>query len=217
MKNINWIDHLLNFVSVILGVSMAFYASNWSDDRKNKDESIRIVESLISEIEQDLRVYENHQLTRNRKQSENLNRAIGKIQKSDLDSLPHLIQRGIGYTNYYPRKATFNSITSSGKFGLIEDYDLQIQISSYYEATAVEARYRGETQVDFYKEHFMPMIIESTDLLNPKIEDIDLKKLTNMLLLYQNMINAKVSKYEEVVEKGKALSDSLAAYKDQLL
>lgn len=216
MKNINWIDHLINFISVILGVSIAFYASNWSEGRKNRNESIRIVESLIQELERDIRIYEKFQLDYNRKQAANLNKAIEDIRNNKLDSLPYLIRGGIGYNNYAPPSVTFNSIISSGKLGLIEDYKLQIQISTFYEAITKEARFRGNNQVEFYKEQFMPLIIESTDLLNPKVEDINLTQLTNMLLLYQNMIRSKVNKYEEVVTSGKTLIESLTTYKENL-
>lgn len=216
MKNINWIDHLLNFVSVILGVSMAFYVSNWSEDRKNRNESIRIVESLIQELELNIRVYEKFQLAYNWEQADHLNKAILDIRNNQLDSLPFLTRGGIGYNNYAPQSVTFNSITSSGKFGLIEDYELQIRISAFYEISAKEAKFRGDTQVEFYKEQFLPMIIESTDLMDPKVEDIQLKQLTNMLLLYQNMIKSKIANYKEVVTSGKTLIESLNTYKENL-
>ncbi len=216
MKNINWIDHILNFVSVILGVSLAFYVSNWSETNKKNEESIQIIESLIQELERDIGFYDNIQIERNRLQATKLENAIRQIRNNKLDSLPKILQRGIGYSNYYPQKVTFKSITTSGKLALINDYSLQIQIASFYEASAVEAKFRGESQVDFYKKYFVPLLIEGTDLLNPNIAEIDIEKVTNLLLLYKNIIEWKVRQYEALAKEGKALQDSLRAYKARL-
>lgn len=212
MKNINWIDHLINFVSVILGVSLAFYVSNWSDENKDKEESKKIVASLISELDLDIGIYEDFQISYNQKQAENIGRAIAYIQTNELDSLPYLLQNGIGFQNYSPRRVTFNSITSSGKLNLIEDYELQMQISTFYDALVAEAQLRGEHQVRFYNEQFMPMMIETTDLTNPKLDAVDLIKTKNSLLLYQRIIEWKVEQYEEILKRGKTLRNSLHAY-----
>ncbi len=216
MKNINWIDHLINFVSVILGVSLAFYVSNWSENNKNEEESRKIVASLISELDLDIGIYEDFQISYNQKQAKNIGRAISYIQTNQLDSLPYLLQNGIGFQNYAPRKVTFNSLTSSGKLNLIEDYELQMQISSFYDALVTEAQLRGEHQVRFYNEQFMPMMIETTDLTNPKLDEVDLIKTKNSLLLYQRIIQWKVEQYEEVLERGKSLRDQLYVYLEEI-
>lgn len=216
MKNINWIDHLLNFVSVILGVSLAFYVSSWSDNNRNKEESKKIIASLISELDLDIAVYEDFQISHNRQQAQNIGRAIAYIQSNQLDSLPYLLQNGIGFQNYAPRKVIFNSITSSGKFNLIEDYELQMQISTFYEALVFEAQLRGDHQVRFYNEQFMPMMIETTDLTNPKLDAIDLIKTKNSLLLYYRIIEWKVEQYEEVLKHGKSLREGLLDYQEKI-
>lgn len=216
MKSVNWIDHLLNFISVILGVSMAFYASSWSADRKDREASINMIESLVSELERDINVYERFQLEQNKTQAEILGRAIEYIQQDQLDSLPILLQRGIGFQNYAPRKVTFNSMTSSGKMSLIEDYDLQIRISTFYDALVSEALFRGESQVRFHNSHIIPLMIESTDLMNPNLDEIDLRKVSNILIMYRRMILWKIEKYQELLEAGQALQAALNAYKSSL-
>lgn len=216
MKSINWTDHLLNFISVILGVSMAFYVNSWSAERSARDESVSIIASLIAELDRDIAYYENTQIENNKQQAQTLRKAIGDIKENKLDSLPYYLQGSIGYRNYTPRKVIFNSITSSGKLSLIDDYDLQIEISSFYDAFVSEAEFRGTAQVNFYNNHFMPLMIESSDLLNPDLQDIDLRKVSNLLILYLRIIEWKIDQYERVLINGQRLKENLLAYKDQI-
>lgn len=195
---------------------MAFYVNNWSEKQREKQEAYRMVAALIQEIDQDLEVYQNTKLEQNKEQTAYLRRAIRQIQAQEYDSLPLILKRGIGYKNYSPPKVSFKSIISSGKLGLIGDYNLQIQISNYYEALAVEAQFRGTAQIRFYNEHFLPLLIESTSLMNPKIDDLNLRQVTNLIILYQDLIEWKIKAYELLVEDGIVLKKQLEDYKAQL-
>ena len=48
MKSVNWFDHLLNFVAVILGVSLAFYISTRAEKSREKEELLRAVSGGIA-------------------------------------------------------------------------------------------------------------------------------------------------------------------------
>ena len=50
MKKVNWADQLLNFVGIILGVSLAFLINNAAENAQDRAEYKQIVNSFISEI-----------------------------------------------------------------------------------------------------------------------------------------------------------------------
>ena len=87
-----------------------------------------------------------------------------------------------------------------------------MQISTFYEALVTEAQFRGEHQVRFYNEPFMPMTIETTDLTYPKPDAADLIKTKNSLLLYLRIIEWKLELYELVLRHGKSLLENLNRY-----
>ncbi|MEM7548965.1 MAG: hypothetical protein AAF363_04790 [Bacteroidota bacterium] len=67
-KSINWIDHIIGFISVLLGVIMALALNNWNENRKENEllnaailnienEIIKNVEKVDSTILENERVY----------------------------------------------------------------------------------------------------------------------------------------------------------------
>jgi hypothetical protein len=65
MKQINWSDHILNFLAVIIGVTLAFYVSDNSDRKREKDELEKITRSFISELQDDRETYLEYQIPDN--------------------------------------------------------------------------------------------------------------------------------------------------------
>lgn len=209
MSGINWSDHILNFVAVILGVSLAFYISSNSERNKERDEYSQMIRSLIEELETDIGIYTDYQIGANRDQSETIMEVVEMLTNNQSDSLLEKFQGCMSFTNYSPRNVTFNSISSTGKLDLIESYDLRKQISTYHEVWVAEAEFQGNMQVDFYRESLQSWIIKNGDFLNPDLDVLRDKELVNMLIIYKSQIDGKLRKYERLVEEAKALKTKL--------
>ena len=209
MKKINWADQILNFVGIIIGVSLAFWINSAAQRSQEKKELKLIIESFIRELEYDIGVYEKSTIPDNEAQLLVIDSLINLMQTKELKSLDNF-KRAFRYKNYYPQCVTFNSITNSGKLDLIKDFEVRKQINIYHEILATEAQWKGTSQVEFNKDNIQPVFINELDFINPEMSKIPKVKVQNLLFLYYALIHEKVGHYKLLVREGKKLKESLS-------
>jgi hypothetical protein len=210
MKQINWSDHILNFLAVIIGVTLAFYVSDSADRKRESEELKKILQSFTEELKEDRETYLEYQIPSNEEQSKLIGEVISLIQQKQSDSLAGKIQDALSINSYSPAAVTFNSIVSSGKLDLIADFELRKNISTYYQLLAQEAEARGQIQLEFYMNQILPWIVNETDLLNPDIENlVNDKKLANVLIIYKSFVDNKTDQYRYMTKESEKLLASL--------
>lgn len=210
MKKIDWLNHFINFLAVILGVFLAFWVSTRSERLKEKRELREIVVSLIGDLHSDQNTYQNYQIPQNIRQKEDLIKLIAGIRNSQTDSILAYFSSAMQIENYSPVSSTFLFVSSSGKINLIDDIEVRKGLSNYYDALAVEAQKKGEVQVNFFLEEMIPWMTDHVDLI-----DTDPTQLAgevafaNKLILFQNFIENKVEQYQEINEVAQVLEEEL--------
>ncbi len=211
MKKINLINHFLNFVAVILGVLLAFYVNSCSETNKEKNELREIVISLVADLENDHKTYSEFQIPTNVKQSKELENLIADILSTE-NKTQEKLSVSVEVENYSPISSTYLSINSSGKINLIDDLEVKKMLSNYYDILSEESIKKGEIQVNFFLNEILPWMMENTDLLDIKSEElIGQKKLANRLILYRTLIENKTDQYKVIdkasIELQKMLSE----------
>ncbi len=201
MKNINWADHLFNFLAVILGVSLAFFVNDNAETKKRQEEYNQVIDSFLEEFRSDLDTYEEYQIPDNKNQLRVISDVLKLINTGQSDSLVEKFSKAISINNYFPSSVTFSSLQSTGKLDLIEDFELRKELSNYHTVLAEEARIRGQIQVDFYMNQLMPWIIKNTDFSNPSVEPLQDPELKNLLIIYQSFILNKVTHYQFMTKR----------------
>lgn len=210
MKGINWSDHILNFLAVIIGVSMAFYVSDTADKNKESEELENIIQSFIDELQEDRKVYLDYQIPENEQQTKLIWDVLTRIGEKRSDSLPGKIQQSLAINNYSPAGVTFNSLVSSGKLDLLSDFELRKEISTYYQLLSKEAESRGQLQVDFYMDQVLPWIINENDMMNISMSDVmNDTKLSNILILYRSLVDNKTRQYKVIAKESEELEERL--------
>ena len=215
--NINWSDHILNFVSVIVGVSLAFVISNRSELYKQQSEFDQNIVAILEEIESDINTYESYQIPDNKAKLEQMNHAIQMISDQvGGDSINAKIFAFLEVNNYSPPNITINSLISSGRLDLMKDFKLKKNIL-LYQNIALEMEAQGTFQVDFLTDHLMPWFIENGKYFVEEknfIDDYDQDVSSSLMLLslYAQFVGNKVSKYEYALENAKAMRDFLIEY-----
>ncbi len=136
MKNffssIQWKDHLINFIAVMVGVTIAFYLSNRkeSSDREKLEKSS--LESVIQDLDRDIAF-----LTQS---TDTLTALKGKL-KIVVDKLMANVALenadesfGILFVQlpFIPSDNTYQSLLASGKLDVIEDFSLRKQMTDLY-------------------------------------------------------------------------------------
>lgn len=210
MKSINWSDHILNFVAVILGVSLAFYVSKRSEQNKEEEEVNQIVTSLIEELADDRENFTDYQIPFQKEQSGIISDVLNQLMTGELDSLNKKVEAAINVNNYQPNDLTFKSITASGKLDLIKDFEIRKTISNYYEVLAVECSHRNKAQTDFFMDKLIPWIISNTSLVDSNSQVlVNNREFINLLIFYKGFIDNKLRHYEVLVRESEALENKL--------
>ena len=210
MKQINWADHILNFLAVIIGVSLAFYISSSAEKNRKNLEVDAAKQSFIDELISDREVFVDYQIPGNEDQLEALQKIVEMSITGEVDSLDEKFDYLLDINNYAVSSTTFNSLASSGKLSLIRDFELRKAIASYHQGTAEEAEYLGTVQTDFFMLQLIPWISKNTSVidLNPR-ETIKNTEFVNLVVIYGSLIKNKVEQYHLIVEKSIALEEAL--------
>ncbi len=210
MKNINWSDHILNFLAVILGVLLAFQAESLAEQNKEKQELEEILQSFIQDIESDQETFNDFQIPNNEKQSAAIADLLTVILDNQADSLEDQLSLAFNVQNYSPITSTYLSVISSGKFGLIKDFKLKKAISNYYDVLAQESIKSGEAQLDFFFKEIIPWMIKNTNMLDLEFEDIAKDvEFANRLTIYRSLIHNKTQQYKRISKDSKELKKAL--------
>jgi len=202
----NWLNHLFNFLAVILGVYLAFYINERAQINQDQNESIMLMNSLLADLSKDIKAYEEYQIPVNKQYQQNVERLLSSLMTNDMDEIGEKISDVLGVENFTPSTSTYSSIKASGKLGLIDDLELQKMLTDYYEGLAVESIRKGEYQGDFFTGELMSWLTNNVDLTDMQlIHTNELIVFRNKLIIYGSLINQKVESYEMIVEDSKKL------------
>jgi len=205
-KKHNWLNHLFNFLAVILGVYLAFYINERAQINQDQNESMMLMNSLLADLSKDIKAYEEYQIPVNKQYQQNVERLLSSLMTNDMDEIGEKISDVLGVENFTPSTSTYSSIKASGKLGLIDDLELQKMLTDYYEGLAVESIRKGEYQVDFFTGELMSWLTINVDLTDmQRIHTNELIVFRNKLIIYGSLINQKVESYEMIVEDSKKL------------
>jgi len=205
-KKSNFYNHLFNFLGIIIGVYLAFYLNDRANLKQEKNESIELMKSLIIDLEDDMKTYEDYQIPENIKHQKNIIKLINFLTQNNIDSINYYMPTVFQVENFAPTTSTYNSLTSSGKLSLIKSFAVRKNLSDFYEGTAKESSRKGEFQVEFFTNELLSWVIENVDIENMRLlkgnENIVFK---NKLIIYESLIAQKVESYEMIVERSKEL------------
>lgn len=213
MKKINWIDHGLNMISVIFGVSLAFIISNYAQDRGKKDETKFLIASILEELEDDIKVYKDYQIPDNNVKADHITRVISILSEmnGNQDSLSFYLNSGaLNINNYAPTNISLNSIISTGKLDLINDFQLRKLLLEYSDQ-CLEAKFRGEFQIEFFTDRMLEWYINNPNY-EQEISSSGSDQLQVLLIIYGSLIQNKLSKYKDLAGMEENLIDKLKAY-----
>lgn len=216
--NINWSDHILNFVSVILGVSLAFIISSRSEDSKVNKEFEQTLSAILNEVESDINTFETYQIPDNKEKLAIMQEVIGMMsEKVGEDSLTEKLLVYYNVNNYAPTNITVNSLISSGKLDLISDFDLKTRIL-WYQSTGDELLAQGELQVNFLMDYVTPWFVDNSSYFvadKPKWYSEDNSDAIMIFTLYTSFVDNKIGKYEDALEEAKVLRDKIKEYQQE--
>lgn len=215
MKSSRWTDHILNFLAVILGVSLAFIISNRSEQAKINKEFEQNLTAILDEVEADIYTFESYQIPDNKLKLKQMQETLQMmVSKVGEDSLNSKLTAFFDVNNYAPTNITINSLISSGKLDLINDFQLKKKILAY-QNTSEELIAQGEFQVEFLMDQVTPWFIRNSELFvgNKKgWYEKDNSEAVVIFSLYTSFVGNKISKYESALKEAKELKELINKY-----
>ncbi len=209
-KRYNWLNHLFNFLAVILGVYLAFYVNERAKQAASKKELSLLVNAMVNDLSADIKAYEDYHVPVNQNHYQLIDSLIGLLTLGDIAGSEGLLAGTIQLENYIPNNTIYNSIKSSGKLQLIEDINIQEALSDFYDGTVMECTAKNEIQAEYLFDNVLPWLVSNTDLaVMELVHKEDLLVFKNTLIIYQTIIEQKTAHYEYIVDKAGALKEKL--------
>ena len=211
----SWTNHLFNFLAVILGVYLAFYVNERAKMNQDKKESVILMNSLLNDLSEDIKLYEDYEIPENVQQQKNIGELLELLASNNLEDIGSKLTIVFQVENYAPTTSTYSSMKSSGKLTLIDDLSLQKELSDFYEGLVFESVKKGEFQVEFFTNELLSWVTTNVDLMEMKLLKRDeLIILRNKLIIYESLIEQKVSSYQQIVEDSKKLTFNIESILD---
>lgn len=205
-RNYNWLNHVFNFLGVILGVYLAFYINERAKINEDRNESRLLMQSLVNDLTEDISTYEKYQIPENIQHQQNIGDLLQSLLTDSIERAEGQLAVIFQIENFAPTTSTYSSMKSAGKLRLIEDLALRKKLADYYEGLAVESVRKGEFQVDFFSNELMTWLTNNADLVEMAIlNKNEVIVLRNKLIIYESLIAQKVKSYEMLVEESKKL------------
>ncbi len=201
-KRIDWLNHFLEFIVVVIGILLAFQLNTCRDDSKEQAVVNQHINSIIEETE-----LNKGSLEASLAQTEALlttaDTLIVAIERKDpMPKIGGLSMRMLGLNYTYYKKNAYNSLVATGDIRFINDFKLKEEIIGLYEfynwAEGLETMTRNT-----FTEYFFPFAMENLDMNNGNYQDrtiYDNKKYLNIISTYRYTLKARKQKQEETLD-----------------
>ena len=200
---------------VVAGILIAFSLNNWAEGLKEKKIQKEYLRSLISDLDKDLILLQTNLDSINGLK----NKAAQLTQHVFQPGLPGRAQAALdGFAKltqapyFYPNSASYQTLTNSGDLKYIHDLELRNKIVDHYKKYEVLDGENYRSRV-FMESSVIPYYMEQTDfrkVFTMKGEEyFDDPRFTNILLAYSGIFYIVAIRYEEAIERCKALKESI--------
>lgn len=209
-------NHILNFLSVILGVYLAFYVSDQAKLKEQRKEVRYFMNSLADELSKDVEMLETYQIPFNRQQVERLEELLVKLEEGDIPAVEALLPTILELENFGFTSTSYAAMKSSGKLGLVQDVSLQGHLTNYFDGHVEESFQKAELQVVYLTDEILPWLTQHVDLGQMRFVSRDaFLPFKNKLIIYSSLISQKVDSYEIVVAEAKEVVTYLETHQQK--
>lgn len=202
-KKIDWLNHFLEFIVVVIGILLAFQLNTC---RETKQEDF-LVDSHVANVIEETHFNKN-QIASSLATSEKLLKKLDTLIKitgfETLDrSKAHVLAMELMSLDYlYLKKNAYNSLVETGDIRFMDNSQLQKDIISLYEYYAWLEGTDTSTRTS-YLENYLPYATKNFDLITyqPQESEIYTNKLfRNYLSVYQYSLRYRLQKQKDLLE-----------------
>ncbi|MEQ9403131.1 MAG: hypothetical protein RIM99_06080 [Cyclobacteriaceae bacterium] len=218
-KKINWTNHLIELLIVIIGISVAFWLNNLATESREKELEASFIFDLKTDLRKDSIRLETI-ISQNEAKIETLMKGLNLIQSDSRhqysDSLwdDHLSQIG-NYNFFSPDNLTLMSLLQSGDIKMIRSNDLKkelLRLLRIYDD--IESRQANFLQA--LDDNYFPMILGKRDMISGEVLDPDFFysiRIKNYAAFTLNDTSQHIQQYKYALKQIVKLLDLMNEYK----
>ncbi len=199
MRKINWLNHFLEFIVVLLGILLAFQLNTCSANKKQA----KIIETHEQQLFEETELNEANFDVAIKFSESNLNQidtllrllhSDGELAKINLLSIKLLNIGGL-----YIRKNAYRSLIETGDIRFMTDFKSKNEIINLYEYyNWVEAT--EEAFMKIYQKNYFPYLNKNFDMARASVQEKEVyfnKEFINSLSSYRFTLAMKLQKYKD--------------------
>ncbi len=199
MKNINWLNHFVEFVVVIFGILIAFQLSTCSEKKVQKELIKEHLENIKAETAFNQRNIEAALELAISSKAKLDSLFIILPQDSALKTVNNFSLALLNIGGVYIKKNAYRSLTESGDIRYIHDFKLKNEIVNLYEYYEW-VRGIDDLHVNIYDKSYFPYILKNLDLVDGKVQAAEVyraKDFKNILSSYRFFLVNRIQKYSD--------------------
>lgn len=201
-KKIDWLNHFLEFIVVVIGILLAFQLNTCSEKKKEKKLIIEHINNIIDETQLNKSLLQNS-IKNSEKLIATLDSTIQLTEKDTLDvyKIHPLTLQLLSLDYIYIKKNAYNSLVQSGDIRFLEQSELQNDIVSLYEYYGWLEGLDNNSRIT-YNENYLPYATNNFDLINYKPQEKSIYKnklFRNYLSVYKFSIVFRLQKQNEIL------------------
>lgn len=216
-QKIDWKNHFVGLLVVVIGITIAFMLENWRQDR------------AASELEQKYLISFKNDLIAD---SQNLDSTIAAVQnkiyllRSVLSEMragnvkqvraEEVLTDMLRNHSFYPKMATYESVKNSGGMNIISNFEIKEAIVSYYSLND-ELRLKEEVFFDYLQNFVLPFVYKNVEFLSGRIVNksaINSFEFNNIVAGYYGLTEQNFQAYKEYKDANEKLREKIVLVVD---
>lgn len=198
-KKIDWLNHLLGFTVVMIGILIAFQLNTFSENRKESKLVQEHINAIVSETEFNNKRMD-YAINATQVLLTKLDSLMERVNASEnLDKANLLALQMLQLEPNYIKKNAYNSLIQTGDIRFIDDFNLKNDIVNLYEYYTWTDGVDEMTRQSFLDLYY-PYVVDNLDLMGGKTQDAEIytnKRFKNILSVYKFTLKARLRKFEE--------------------
>lgn len=198
-KRIDWLNHFLEFIVVIVGIFLAFQLNTCSSERKQQKTIKTHLKEIYKETK-DNKMFLDSTIVLCKANQVKLDTALQLISsKRDVRRLNYLSLDLLNMQTSYIRTNAYQSLIQSGDIRYMNDFDQRKDIVNLYEFYKWVDAFNEMSSSTFTKDYF-PYLSKNFDFANGRTQERDIyftKEFTNAVAAYKRMGSTRLEKYKE--------------------
>jgi len=209
------LNYFIELVVVMVSVTTAFALNNWAQTNRDNKVSQEYIESLLSDIDNDIKNLQFIDSVTEQKINELVQLIIllKTNQTEEIETINEYVRNSLeNITFFHPSKTTYESIKQAGQVRVIKDLRLKNNLVDLYESHYAELRISEEIFLDNVRMRLIPFVMENYENTEFEVlypDNLFDYRFTNLITQLINNLSGNLRFYREASQKCELIQEQL--------